>query len=230
MKSSRKLLQKEQTVANDYVIPIEVTSPKRQWTLVTVIYDRGEGKAAVATGLWDGKPVLAIRWNGNGVSPIGNPQSRGLATWFIVPDEFRGAILDRLQILAPDKYPLAKEFIMNAVVLTNTIPLPDDRQKIQDAVIRGLGKYATRDLWTIKIFAPPDRAGYSIRIQAPNGYTWEDIFEGPYQETATFVEQKVSEADLHRKAGEFGAMKLVQFATADQVDREAMIVTQMNRM
>ena len=29
--------------------------------------------------------MLAMRWNGNKENPLGNPQSRGLSTWFIVP-------------------------------------------------------------------------------------------------------------------------------------------------
>jgi len=217
-------------MANDYVTPSEVTSPKRQWSLRDVLYDRGARAAAVAMGAWEGKPVLAMRWNGDDENPIGNPQSRGLATWFVVPDEFRGAILARLQELEPQKSLLAKEYIVNAAVLTNTIPLPEVRKEIQDAVLGVVNTYPTRDPWSIKIFAPQHRAGYSIRIQAPNGYTWEEEFEGPYQETAQFVGQKVREANLLRKAGEYGAMKLPQFATADEADQDAMIATQVNRM
>ena len=40
--------------------------------------------------------VLAMRWNGTDDNVIGNPQSRGLPTWFIVPREFRLAVLDEL--------------------------------------------------------------------------------------------------------------------------------------
>ncbi len=36
--------------------------------------------------------VLAIRWNGRADAEIGNPQSRGLATWFIVPRQLEGAL------------------------------------------------------------------------------------------------------------------------------------------
>ena len=41
-------------------------------------------------GVWN--DVLAIRWNGSSDAEIGNPQSRGCATWFIVPDELENAI------------------------------------------------------------------------------------------------------------------------------------------
>jgi hypothetical protein len=34
-----------------------------------------------------------MRWNGNEESPLGNPQSRGLATWFIVPEQHWKQIL-----------------------------------------------------------------------------------------------------------------------------------------
>ena len=83
-------------MANTYTTPGDVISPKRRWTLVSVLYDKGENNAAVAIGRWDGKPALVLRWNGNDDNPIGNPQSRGLPTWFIVPDEFHSSILDAL--------------------------------------------------------------------------------------------------------------------------------------
>ena len=35
---------------------------------------------------------LGIRWNGEPSSPLGNPQSRGIPTWFIVPDELRDVV------------------------------------------------------------------------------------------------------------------------------------------
>jgi hypothetical protein len=181
-------------MANDYVIPIEVISPKRQWTLVSILYDRGENQAAVAMGLWEDRPVLAMRWNGGEGNPIGNPQSRGLATWFIVPDEFKQAILSLLQELAPESRLLAKEYFMNAIVLTNTIPLPDVRKQVQEAVLRGIGQRIDHERWTVKIFAPADRAGYVIRIQGPNRFTWEHDFEGPGEETPAFIEAAVREA------------------------------------
>jgi hypothetical protein len=181
-------------MANDYVIPIEVISPKRQWTLVSVLYDRGENHAAVAMGLWDDRPVLAMRWNGGEGNRIGNPQSRGLATWFIVPDEFKHAVLVRLEELAPENKLLAKEYFFNAVILTNTIPLPDVRRQVQEAVLRGIGERIDHERWTVKIFAPADRAGYVIRIQGPNGFTWEHVFEGPDEESPAFIERTVHDA------------------------------------
>lgn len=217
-------------MANDYITPSEVVSPKRQWSLRSVLYDRGPKAAAVAMGAWDGKPVLAMRWNGDDENPIGNPQSRGLATWFVVPDEFREAVLARLQEIEPQKYLLAKEYIMNAVVLTNTIPLPDVRQQVQAAVLNGIEKYPTREPWRVKIFAPADKAGYFIRIQAPNGFTWEKDFEGPVEEAPNFIERTVSNAQLLRAAAEEAARKLPGFSSASRADKEAMILTQIHRM
>jgi hypothetical protein len=66
-----------------------VTSPRGSWTLNCVIYDGGEGKIAIAYGAWDKEMVIAMRWNGkNDLNKgLGNPQSSGHATWFILPRE-----------------------------------------------------------------------------------------------------------------------------------------------
>lgn len=72
-----------------YIKPDNVTSPKDSWTLNCVIYDEGEGKIAIAYGEWDKEGVIAMRWNGKNDlhKDIGNPQSSGHATWFILPLE-----------------------------------------------------------------------------------------------------------------------------------------------
>lgn len=214
----------------EYVLPVEVTSPRRQWTLGHVIYERGAGEAAVATGLWENKPVLAMRWNGTDENPIGNPQSRGLPTWFILPDEFREPVLSRLKELEPQRYLLAKEHIVSATVLTNTIPLPDVRQRVQDAVLKVIGEYGTREPWTAKIFAPADRAGYVIRIDGPRGFTWKRDFEGPEEQNSAFIERAIREAKLPREAAKQVAEKFPGFAEATVADQEAMILTQLHRM
>jgi len=94
-------------MAKGYIDPADVRSPKRHWTLIDVLYDK-DG-AAVALGIWDDKPVLAMRWNGSAAegNPLGNPQSRGLPTWFIVPDQFHDAILGTL--------PLAKQALVRTI-------------------------------------------------------------------------------------------------------------------
>ena len=79
-----------------YVKPEDVHSPKNRWRLRKIVHDSGEGGWSAAEGQWDDdglwSEVLAIRWNGIKGAEIGNPQSRGLATWFIVPSELEGAV------------------------------------------------------------------------------------------------------------------------------------------
>ena len=87
--------------------PTKVTSPRLHWSLITVLEDDKDG-VALAIGRWDDDPVLAIRWNGTDENPIGNPQSRGLPTWFILP---KWSYDGFLAILPPDKRKLARTFI-----------------------------------------------------------------------------------------------------------------------
>lgn len=73
--------------------PRDVVSPKSHVSNVDVIYaGAGEGSWSVARLRWDGEPVLGIRWNGDGVNPLGSPQSRGIPTWFIVPGALQEAV------------------------------------------------------------------------------------------------------------------------------------------
>ena len=103
-----------------YVRPEEVIGPKRSWQLVQVLFDGGpsgtqiEGLTgtALAIGRWEGKPKLAIRWNGNGSNRIGNPQSRGVPTWFVLPDHDALQILESpLYDVADAKIEFAREFL-----------------------------------------------------------------------------------------------------------------------
>jgi hypothetical protein len=90
--------------------PTQVVSPQRHWTLVAVIHDEGEGGAAAAIGRWDGDHVLVMRWNGTKSNPLGNPQSRGLPTWFVIPERFRQPILDAILKVSPSKSALVEDF------------------------------------------------------------------------------------------------------------------------
>lgn len=68
-----------------YVRPEEVLSPKSQvGGVIEVIHDPGENGMSVARILWGKEEVIATRWNGNAHQPLGNPVSRGHATWFVV--------------------------------------------------------------------------------------------------------------------------------------------------
>ncbi len=96
----------------DYIKPNDVHSPRQNWTLIAVLDDGKEDRGALAVGRWDHKngknePVLAMRWNGIEGSPVGNPQSRGLPVWFVVPEKYNEAILSTLP---PDKLTLARSF------------------------------------------------------------------------------------------------------------------------
>lgn len=74
-----------------YTKPIEVTNRKR-WKWKNTLYDGGPGGWAAAEGIWDHRKRLALRWNGTDEKPIGNPQSRAKASWFIVPDELEDSV------------------------------------------------------------------------------------------------------------------------------------------
>ncbi len=67
-----------------------------------------EGKRSLAVGEWDGQRRLAAGWNGNPDKPAGNPQSRGVATWFVMPPEFEKPLM---AIVPPDKLALAKALL-----------------------------------------------------------------------------------------------------------------------
>jgi hypothetical protein len=95
-----------------YQDPTQVRSPKGAVTHLHVIYDGGEQTMefqwegwSVAELEWYENPVLAIRWNGStsreGVSEVGNPQSRGNPTWFIVPKPLHEAIKTELKNAPP---------------------------------------------------------------------------------------------------------------------------------
>ena len=67
--------------------PEEVLSPaSRVRSVLEVIHDPGENRMSVARIIWDDEEHIATRWNGNSAQPLGNPVSRGHATWFVVDD------------------------------------------------------------------------------------------------------------------------------------------------
>jgi hypothetical protein len=83
-----------------YVNPETVDSPKASWKLKRVIYNSGQGGWSVARGEWEGDPCLGVRWNGSKADEgVGNPQSRGYPTWFILPDGLRDAIQREIDFL-----------------------------------------------------------------------------------------------------------------------------------
>jgi len=110
-----------------YIKPTEVQSPKRFWSLIHVLFDGGEGQSSLAIGRWDNKPVLAMRWNGDGENPLGNPQSRGLPTWFVVPDQHWRQILETepFKSIHNDAITLARNFLeLRRVYFLSRCPNP----------------------------------------------------------------------------------------------------------
>ena len=79
-----------------YVSPNSVLSPKGRIRNVEVLFDRGpaagDSSWSAAEVEFDGRPRIGIRWNGSPDHGVGNPQSRGNATWFILPDELTDAV------------------------------------------------------------------------------------------------------------------------------------------
>lgn len=98
---------------DSYIRPSEVQSPKRQWSLIHVLFDGGPDESSLAIGRWEGEPVLAMRWNGNAKSPLGSPQSRGLPTWFVVPRQYWRQILETepYKSVHDDALTLARNFL-----------------------------------------------------------------------------------------------------------------------
>jgi hypothetical protein len=84
-----------------YVEPATVWAPKAAIRSVEVLYNRGPGEWSAARVNWEDRERIGIRWNGGDDAPgIGNPQSRGNATWFILPPELEEAILNKIDDLA----------------------------------------------------------------------------------------------------------------------------------
>jgi len=88
-------ITKTVTPTSAYTDPRTVRSPKEHWMLIDVLDNRGEGEHSIAIGEWDGNRVLAIRWNGN-AGELGNPQSRGIPTWFVLPSEYNTKLVETL--------------------------------------------------------------------------------------------------------------------------------------
>lgn len=88
-----------------YVPPQEVLSPKSKvGGILEVIHDPGEGRMSVARIIWDGEEVIATRWNGNDAQPLGNPVSRGHATWFVV-DKYAEKVIEEAARSAAENSP-----------------------------------------------------------------------------------------------------------------------------
>jgi hypothetical protein len=83
-----------------YIEPTTVWAPKASIRSVQILYNSGPGGWSIASIDWEGSEAIGIRWNGSDGPGIGNPQSRGNATWFILPNELKEVILSRVDDLA----------------------------------------------------------------------------------------------------------------------------------
>jgi hypothetical protein len=82
--------------------PRTVLSPKASIRNLNVIFDGGLWDDAnprwsgwsMAELIWEDSPAVGVRWNGQVGEGVGNPQSRGLPTWFILPEPLARIALD----------------------------------------------------------------------------------------------------------------------------------------
>jgi len=96
-----------------YIAPENCHSPKKNWTLLKVLFDQGAGEPALAIGMWNNVPRLAIRWNGSKDSPIGNPQSRGLPTWFMLPQKMKDMADAAIKSLSQDDKDFVRKLLFD---------------------------------------------------------------------------------------------------------------------
>jgi hypothetical protein len=78
-----------------HTAPENVLSPKGSVANLRVLLNTGAEGWSVASMQWNGKDSLGIRWNGDAKNPIGNPQSRGIPTWFILPEDLAAMLRGR---------------------------------------------------------------------------------------------------------------------------------------
>lgn len=83
-----------------FIDPETVVAPRNRLTSVEILYNGGPGGWSVARLDYDGEERIGIRWNGaEGKGGIGNPQSRGRPTWFVVPKELADVIGEEVEKL-----------------------------------------------------------------------------------------------------------------------------------
>ena len=85
-----------------YIDPQTVLSPRNRVESVDIIYSSGAGGWSIARLEYDGVPDrIGIRWNGSEEEAgIGNPQSRGKPTWFVVPEELSALVREEAEQLS----------------------------------------------------------------------------------------------------------------------------------
>jgi hypothetical protein len=87
---------------DEYVKPGDVTSPRKALQVMQVLRDDGPFGESYAMGFWinadgDKSRVMLFRHNGGEGSPLGNPQSRGLAVWVVLGKCTHKGVIDALE-------------------------------------------------------------------------------------------------------------------------------------
>lgn len=97
-----------------YRNPRLINSPRQHLQVVKIIFDGGvEPGYSIAIVKWDGVPSIAIRWNvtdnefydaekvKENIECVGNPQSRGVPTWFLLPNapNFQASLNDAFEFV-----------------------------------------------------------------------------------------------------------------------------------
>ena len=88
-----------------YIDPTTVLSPKERINDLNVLFDGGPWDKAnpdwsgwsLVELSWDGSASVGIRWNGDSEARVGNPQSRGVPTWMILPDPIAEVAVERVR-------------------------------------------------------------------------------------------------------------------------------------
>jgi len=84
-----------------YIEPQSVITPQNRVGSVDVIYNGGPGAWSAALLEFDGREAVGIRWNGSEDEPgIGNPQSHGRPTWFVVPSGLDALVREQAEHLS----------------------------------------------------------------------------------------------------------------------------------
>jgi hypothetical protein len=108
-----------------YIDPHMVVAPRNRITSVEVLYNNIKDGWSVARLGFDGKERLGIRWNGSEREQgIGNPQSRGKPTWFVIPSELTDVILEKIERLGDSRH---------AELLSAYREMAEDRRREQEA-------------------------------------------------------------------------------------------------
>lgn len=88
-----------------YLHPDTVVAPQNRLASVEVLYNSGPDGGSLARLEFDGEECLGMRWNGSEEEPgIGNPQSGGRPTWFVLPKELADIIRAEVEKLANSRY------------------------------------------------------------------------------------------------------------------------------